>query len=101
MVSMAGRNTEVGTRRAVPIATRDASTGGFLEGACERVAAQAHAGLDLWRRPASDCESMKGAGNDMKLRRHAGTDEATRVFQIFFEKQIERADGYARGRQSG
>jgi hypothetical protein len=85
----------------VPIATPDASSGRFLKGACERVAAQTQAGLNLWRQSARNAESMKGAGNDMKLHRHAGTDEATRVFQIFLEKQIERPDGYECGGQPG
>ena len=46
-------------------------------------------------------DSMERTGNHMKLRRYPGADEATSVFQIFLEKQIERANGYECGGQSG
>jgi len=58
------------------------------------------AGLNLRRFPARNAEPMERTGNDMKLRRHPGADEATSVFQASSEKQIDRADDNERGRQS-
>jgi len=46
----------------------------------------------LRRISARDAEAMKRARNDMKFRRHAGTDQPSGVLQAFFEEQIERAD---------